>query len=44
MALVASVAENSLTGIDTNPNETVNDAIDRAAIFGSSKSDGRFPF
>src|SRR6188508_23434 len=32
MAFVASVAENSLTGIDTSPNDTVNDAIDRAAM------------
>src|SRR5437762_11575027 len=32
MARLASVAEKSLTGMDTSPNETVNDAIDRAAI------------
>jgi hypothetical protein len=33
MDLLASVAEKSLTGIETSPNETVNDAIDRAAMF-----------
>src|SRR6266849_4631692 len=33
IARLASVAEKSFTGIDTSPNETVNDAIDRAAIF-----------
>ena len=27
-----SVAEYSLTGIDTSPNEMVNEAIDRAAM------------
>ncbi len=32
MALLASVAENRRTGIETSPNETVNDAIDRAAM------------
>ncbi len=32
MARLASVAEKSFTGMDTSPNETVNDAIDRAAI------------
>src|SRR3982751_5113522 len=32
MARLASVAEKSLTGMETSPNETVNDAIDRAAI------------
>src|SRR5438309_11356403 len=32
MARLASVAEKSLTGIDTSPNDTVNDAIERAAI------------
>src|SRR2546430_13268409 len=32
MARLASVAEKSLTGMDTSPNDTVNDAIDRAAI------------
>src|SRR2546421_5391669 len=32
MARLASVAENSLTGMDTSPKDTVNDAIDRAAI------------
>src|SRR6266849_4493736 len=32
MARLASVAENSLTGMDTSPNETVSDAIERAAI------------
>ncbi len=30
--LLASVAEKSLTGIETNPNETVKLAMDRAAI------------
>src|SRR2546428_13945676 len=33
MARLASVAEKSLTGMDTSPNDTVNEAIDRAAIF-----------
>src|SRR5258706_2404749 len=32
MARLASVAEKSLTGMDTSPNDTVNVAIDRAAI------------
>src|SRR5437660_7645443 len=32
MARLASVAEKSLTGMDTSPKDTVNDAIDRAAI------------
>jgi hypothetical protein len=32
MARLASVAEKSFTGMETNPNETVSDAIDRAAI------------
>src|SRR3954471_7037879 len=32
IARLASVAEKSLTGMETNPNETVNDAIERAAI------------
>src|SRR2546423_9729594 len=32
MARLASVAEKSLTGMDTSPNDTVKDAIDRAAI------------
>jgi hypothetical protein len=32
IVLLASVAENSFTGIDTSPNETVKLAIDRAAI------------
>src|SRR4029077_11801303 len=32
IARLASVAEKSFTGMDTSPNETVNDAIDRAAI------------
>src|SRR5437667_522765 len=32
MARLASVAEKSFTGMETSPNETVNDAIDRAAI------------
>jgi hypothetical protein len=35
IARLASVAEKSLTGMDTSPNETVNDAIDRAAIRAS---------
>src|SRR5437879_10949659 len=34
IARLASVAEKSFTGIDTSPNETVNDAIDRAAMLG----------
>jgi hypothetical protein len=33
IARLASVAEKSFTGIDTSPNEIVNDAIDRAAMF-----------
>src|SRR5688572_12964044 len=32
MARPASVAENSFTGMDTSPNEMVNEAIDRAAM------------
>src|SRR5690349_19715386 len=32
MARLASVAEKSFTGMETSPNETVNDAMDRAAI------------
>src|SRR5207248_8647318 len=32
MARLASVAEKSFTGMETSPNETVNDAIERAAI------------
>jgi hypothetical protein len=32
MARLASVAEKSFTGMETSPNDTVNDAIDRAAI------------
>src|SRR5882672_249991 len=32
MARLASVAEKSFTGMDTNPKDTVNDAIERAAI------------
>jgi hypothetical protein len=32
MDLLASVAEKRRTGIDTSPNETVNDAIERAAM------------
>src|SRR5258708_36941674 len=32
MARLASVAEKSLTGMETSPSETVSDAIDRAAI------------
>src|SRR5438552_677251 len=32
IARLASVAEKSLTGMDTSPNDTVNEAIDRAAI------------
>src|SRR5437764_7945213 len=32
IARLASVAEKSFTGIDTSPNEIVNDAIDRAAM------------
>src|SRR5260221_11913954 len=32
MARLASVAEKSLTRMDTSPNDTVNVAIDRAAI------------
>src|SRR5882672_6384746 len=32
MARLASVAEKSFTGMDTSPNDTVNDAIDRAAM------------
>ena len=35
MALLASVAENSFTGIETSPNETVSDAIERAAMGAS---------
>jgi hypothetical protein len=31
----ASVAEKSLTGIDTSPKETVSDAIERAAMTDS---------
>src|SRR2546423_1637248 len=32
MARLASVAEKSLTGMDTRPKDTVNEAIDRAAM------------
>src|SRR5207237_373904 len=32
MARLASVAEKSFTGMETSPNDTVNDASDRAAI------------
>src|SRR2546421_12791067 len=32
MARLASVAEKSLTGMDTSPKDTVNEAIDRAAM------------
>jgi hypothetical protein len=32
MALLASVAEKSFTGIDTSPKEIVSEAIDRAAM------------
>src|SRR5437763_4723249 len=32
IARLASVAGKSLTGMDTSPNDTVNEAIDRAAI------------
>jgi hypothetical protein len=32
MAFLASVAGKSFTGIETSPNETVSDAIDRAAM------------
>jgi hypothetical protein len=38
MARVDSVAENNFTGIATSPKETVNDPIDRAAIFFTSLS------
>src|SRR5687768_10921930 len=34
MARLASVAEKSLTGMETSPKDTVNEAIDRAAIGG----------
>jgi hypothetical protein len=47
MAFVASVAEKSFTGMETSPNETVSDAIDRDAmgpplsgpLIGDSSSD-----
>src|SRR5438477_10489570 len=32
IARLASVAEKSLTGMDTSPKDTVNEAIDRAAM------------
>jgi hypothetical protein len=35
MALDAWVAEYNFTGIDTKPKETVNDAIERAAMLSS---------
>jgi hypothetical protein len=35
IALDACVAEYSLTGIDTSPKETVNEAIERAAMLSS---------
>jgi hypothetical protein len=38
MARLASVAEYSLTGMDTMPKEMVSDAIDRAAMLFSNKS------
>ena len=40
IARLASVAEKSLTGMETNPNETVNDAMDRAAMFASARGPG----
>jgi hypothetical protein len=35
IARLASVAENSFTGMDTSPKEIVSDAIDRAAMSAS---------
>src|SRR6185295_4351586 len=40
IALLASVAEKSFTGIDTSPNEIVKLAIDRAAIHHLRLSSG----
>src|ERR1051326_8260057 len=41
MARLASVAEKSLTGMETSPNDTVNDAIERAAMRLDSLLEGR---
>src|SRR4051812_47455474 len=42
--LLASVAEKSLTGIDTSPNETVSEAMERAAMERLPGVRGRFYF
>jgi hypothetical protein len=35
IVLLASVAEKSFTGMETSPNEMLNEPIDRAAILAS---------
>src|SRR5437868_8817043 len=42
IARLASVAEYSFTGLDTSPNETVNDAMDRAAMVVLPLRDGHY--
>ncbi len=37
IALLDSVAEKSLTGMETSPNETVSDAMERAAMRSSCR-------
>src|ERR1700752_188708 len=44
IARLASEAEKSFTGIETSPNETVSEAIDRAAMVRSQSSGANIIF